>query len=114
MSTKEINQEKHLDSTIKVIEEHVEKGSTSGISATINAWIKALESHYGLKGIATDLEKLKEAIAAKDTKKATDLMTKLGAATVEAAEGANEQEAVTIKKLGKTLTAAAKALAKFA
>ena len=47
MATKEINQEKHLDSTIKVIEEHVEKSLATGVSATINAWIKVLETHNG-------------------------------------------------------------------
>lgn len=113
MSTKETNQEKHLDATIKVIEEHVEKGSTTGVSVTITAWIKVLESHHGLKGIAADLEKLKEAISAKDGKKAVELMTKLGEATTGAAEGAEGEEAIKIKKLGKTLMAASKALAKF-
>lgn len=66
----------------------MEKGSTAGVATSINSWIKTLESHKELKTIASDLEKLKEAISAKDGKKIADLMTALGSETTKAAESA--------------------------
>jgi len=111
MSTKETNGA-HIDSTIKTIEDHVEKGSTAGVATSINSWIKTLESHKELKTIASDLEKLKEAISAKDGKKIADLMTALGSETTKAAESAKGGEATKIKHLGKALSTAAKAIAK--
>jgi len=104
--------ETHLESTVEAIEEHVEKKATTGVTATISSWIKTLDSHDDLKPIAKDLENLKKALADKDGAKIVDLMTKLGEATTEAAESAEGKEATKIKRLGKALTVAAKAIAK--
>jgi hypothetical protein len=106
------SQTEHLDSTIEILEEHVKKESTTGVSATITAWIKTLQSHNELKPIAGDLEKLKEAISAKDGKKIVDLLTALGKETTKAAEQAEEPEAKKIGQLGKALSAAAKGVSK--
>lgn len=103
---------KEIDSTIKAIEEHVEKGTTTGVATTISGWIKTLEDYPELKTIGADLGKLKEAISAKNGKKIVDIMTKLGTATTEAAESAEGSEATKIKHLGKALTTAAKAIGK--
>ena len=115
MDTKEMKGTEHstqIDSTIKAIEDHVEKGTTTGVSASISAWIKKLESQKELKNIAADLEKLKEAISAKEGKKIVELMTKLGSETTKAAESAEGAEGTKIKNLGKALTTAAKAIGK--
>jgi hypothetical protein len=103
---------KQIDSTIKSIEDHVEKGSTTGASTSINSWIKTLEGYPQLESIGADLEKLKEAISAKNGKKIVDIITKLGSETTEAAESAEGAEATKIKHLGKALTTAAKAIGK--
>jgi hypothetical protein len=102
----------HIDSTVKAIENGVEKGSTTGVLTTINGWIKTLESHPELKGIGSNLKKLKEAISAKDGKKIVELMTKLGLETTKAAESAEGGEVTKVKHLGKAITAAAKVIAK--
>jgi hypothetical protein len=103
---------KKIDSTITSIEEHVEKGSATGVSTSINSWIKTLEDYPELEGIADDLEKLKEAISDKNGKKIVEIMTKLGSATTDAAESTEGTEATKIKHLGKALTTAAKAINK--
>jgi hypothetical protein len=103
--------EKHVDSTIEAINEHVEKKNTS-VATSIGSWIKTLESHKEFKTIASDLEKLKEALSAKDGKKIVDLMTKLGEETTKAAEEAEGGEGKKIKMLGKAISAGAKAISK--
>jgi Flp pilus assembly protein TadD len=103
---------KEIDLTIKTIEEHVEKGTTTGVATTISGWIKTLGDYPELKSIGGDLAKLKEAISANDGKKIVAIMTKLGIATNEAAESAEGTEATKIKHLGKALTTAAKAISK--
>ena len=103
---------KHIDSTIETLETHVEKESTTGVTSTINSWIKTLSEHKELKGIATDLEKLQDALAKKDGKSITSLLTKLGDETTKAGENAEEGDAKKIKMLGKALTTAAKAIGK--
>jgi hypothetical protein len=110
--TKSTDDTKQIDATIKSIEDHVEKGTTTGVSTSINSWIKTLEDYPELKGIGADLEKLKDAISEKSGKKIVDIMTKLGSATTDAAESAEGTEATKIKHLGKALTTAAKAIGK--
>ena len=102
----------HLDTTVGILEEHVKSESTTGVSSSISSWIKTLSAHKEFKGIADDLEDLKEAVSKKDGKKIVDLMTKLGADTTKAAEGAEGDEAKRVKLLGKALTTAAKGISK--
>jgi hypothetical protein len=104
----------HLKDTADLIEKHVKEESTTGVSTSINSWIKKLSEHKELKGIADDLEELKAALSEKDGKKITDLMSKLGTATTKAAESAEGQEATQIKAVGKALSAAAKMTSKMA
>ncbi len=106
------SQLKHIDTTIDALDEHVKKASLTGVSNSISSWIKTLNEHKDLKGIAGDLEKLKGAIAGKDGKMITDLMTKLGTETTKAADMAEEGDAKKIKMLGKALSTAAKAISK--
>jgi len=117
METKEKKIEKdhgtQIDSTVKSIEDHVEKKTITGVSASINKWIDTLETHKGLKTIASNLNKLKDAIESKETKKIATLLETLGEETTKAADGADGAEATKIKNLGKALTAASKAVAKF-
>ncbi|MBC7868417.1 MAG: hypothetical protein H7X88_12850 [Gloeobacteraceae cyanobacterium ES-bin-316] len=105
---------KHLESTIDSIEEHVKKETVTGVSVSISTWIKTLGEYKELKGIASDLEKLKEAISEKDGEAIVKLMTKLGEDTTKAAESAENGESQKIKMLGKALTTAAKAISKIA
>ena len=117
MATKEKAQASHskqLDATIERVDEHVKKESLTGISVSISSWIDTLSEYKELKGIASDLEKLKDAISEKDGASIVKLMTKLGEDTTKAAEGAEDGESQKIKMLGKTLTTAAKAISKFA
>lgn len=102
-----------IDATVETIENHVEKKSGTGLTTTINKWIDTLEDHKELKTVASNLKKLKEAIDAKDTKKAVTLMETLGEQTTKAAAEAEGAEATKIKHLGKALTTASKAIAKF-
>ena len=102
-----------IDSTVKTIEDHVEKKSGTGLSPTINKWIDILEDHKELKTVASNLKKLKEAIDDKDTKKAVTLLETLGEQTTKAASEAEGTEATKIRHLGKALTSASKAIAKF-
>ena len=117
MESKEKTAEKsygtQIDSTVETIETHVEKKSGTGLSTTINKWIDTLEDHKELKTVASNLKKLKEAIDDKDTKKAVTLMETLGEQTTKAASEAEGSEATKIKQLGKALTTASKAIAKF-
>jgi hypothetical protein len=101
----------HIDETIKAIEDHVDKGTTT-VQTSISSWIKTLGGYPELKDIAADLEDLKEAISDKNGKKIVDLMTKLGTGTTEAAANAEGSEGTKIKALGKALTAGAKAISK--
>lgn len=105
--------EAQIDATVKTIEGHVEKESTTGLSVTINKWIDTLENHKGLKTIAGNLTKLKDAIESKDAEKIVSLLATLGEETSKAAENAKGAEATKIKHLGKALTTASKAVAKF-
>jgi len=117
MATTEKTQTSHskqLDATIERVEEHVKKESLTGISVSISSWITTLSEYKELEGIASDLEKLKEAISEKDGASIVKLMTKLGEDTTKAAEGAEDGESQKIKMLGKTLSTAAKAISKFA
>jgi len=102
----------HFDSTVEILEEHVKKESTTGVTTSISSWIKTLGSHKEFKGIADDLEDLKEALSKKDGKKIVDLMTKLGEETTIAAEKAENGEGQKVKHLGKALTTAAKGISK--
>lgn len=104
----------HIESSIDMIEEHVKKESLTGVSVSINTWIKTLSEYKELKGIASDLEELKEAISEKNGESIVKLMTKLGEDTTKAAEGAENGESQKIKMLGKALTTAAKAISKIA
>jgi len=51
METKEKKTEKdhgtQIDSTVKTIEEHVEKKTVTGVFASINKWIDTLETQKG-------------------------------------------------------------------
>ena len=102
----------NIESTIESIEQHIEKKSPSGVTTVINNWIKALDGNKDLKDIASDLEDLKEALSAKDGKKIVELMTSLGEKTTASAENAEGNDAKGVKKLGKALTSAAKAISK--
>jgi hypothetical protein len=108
----EKSQSQHLDSTIESLEKEVDNETTRGAQTSITSWIKTLSEHEELKGIADDLQSLKEAISAGEGKKIVELMTKLGKETTAAAGKAEGAEADKIKKLGSVLTASAKAIGK--
>ena len=93
----------HLQSTIETIESGIEKESMTGASPKITSWIKTLQGHRGFTPIVHDLEKLKEAIAGKDSNKVYTLLEKLGNETIAAAEKAEGKDTTLVKKLGKTL-----------
>lgn len=103
----------NIESTIESIEQHIEKKSPSGVTTSINNWIKALSGNKDLKDIASDLEDLKEALSEKDGKKIVELMTSLGEKTTASAENAEGNDAKGVKKLGKALTSAAKTIGKW-
>ena len=105
---------KHIESSIDILEENAKTASLTGVSTSISAWIKTLSEYKELKGISSDLEKLKEAISEKNGETIVKLMTKLGEDTMKAAENAENGEAQKFKMLGKTLTTAAKAISKIA
>lgn len=113
METKEKNHGTHIDSTIETIQNHVEKKSGTGLTSTINKWIDILEDHKDFKTIASNLNKLKDAIDSKDGEQAVALLATLGEQTTTAADKAEGAEATKIKHLGKALTTASKAIAKF-
>jgi len=108
----EKNHGTQIDSTVKTIEEHVEKKSATGVTGVINKWIDTLEDHKDLKTIASNLDKLKEAIESKDFKKVATLLETLGEQTTKAAGEADGTEATKIKHLGKVLTTTSKAISK--
>lgn len=110
----EKSQSQHLDSTIESLQKEVDGETTRGAQTSISGWIKTLSEHKELKGIADDLQSLKEAITAGEGKKIVELMTKLGKETTAAAEKAEGGEGDKIKKLGSVLTASAKAIGKIA
>lgn len=116
METKEKKMEKNyaiqIDSTVKTIEEHVEKKSATGVTGVISKWIETLEDHKDLKTVASNLSKLKEALESKDFKKVATLLETLGEQTTKAAAEAEGAEATKIKHLGNVLTSTSKALAK--
>ena len=116
METKEKTIEKshgsQIDSTVKTIEEHLEKKSATGVSGVINKWIDTLEDHKSLKTIASNLHKLKEALESKDFKKVATLLETLGEQTTKAADAEEGAEATKIKHLGKVLATTSKAIAK--
>jgi hypothetical protein len=94
----------HVEKTITLIETGMENESKTGAAPNITGWIKILKDRRGFAPILHDLEKLKEAMSAKDSKKICSLLEKLGNATVEAAEKAeNTKDSASIKKLGKGL-----------
>ncbi len=101
-----------IDSTIEKIESHVEKGTPTGVKTVISSWIKKVSDVEELSGIGDELEKLQDALEAKDGKKIISLLTSLGENTTAAAEKAEVKEGTKIKALGKALTTAAKALSK--
>ena len=105
--------EAQIDTTISTVEEHAEKKSGAGAMGTINKWIDTLENQKGLKIIATNLNKLKDAIESKDAVKIVSLLAALGEKTIKAAENAAGAEATKIKNLGITLVTASKVIAKF-
>jgi hypothetical protein len=100
----------NLEKTIKSVEESIKNHSTTGASTSINSWIKTLSETKGLKPIADDLEKLKEAISDKDGAEIAKLLDKVGQATSKAAEDADDDSKKTIAKLGKALVAGGKAV----
>jgi len=118
METKEKISEKsyesQIDSTVKTIEDHVEKKSGTGATGSINKWIEILEHHEDLKPIAANLNKLKTAFESKDFKKVGTLLETLGEQTIKAADEAEGAEATKIKHLGKVLITTSKAVAKLA
>ncbi|WPO84131.1 hypothetical protein SD427_07290 [Chryseobacterium sp. JJR-5R] len=94
----------HVEKTIELVETGIEKESKTGAAPNITSWIKILEGRRGYAPILHDLEKLKDAMSEKDNKKICSLLEKLGNATVEAAEKAeNEKDSASVKKLGKGL-----------
>ncbi|WP_294244292.1 hypothetical protein [uncultured Chryseobacterium sp.] len=94
----------HIEKTIELVETGIENESKTGASPNINSWIKILKDRRGFAPILHDLEKLKDAMADKDSKKICSLLEKLGNATVEAADKAeNTKDSASIKKLGKGL-----------
>lgn len=94
----------HVEKTIELVETGIEKESKTGAAPNITSWIKLLEGRRGYAPILHDLEKLKDAMSEKDNKKISSLLGKLGNATVEAAEKAeNEKDSASVKKLGKSL-----------
>jgi len=72
-----------------------------------------LRNTKGLKKIASNLNKLKDAIESKEMKKVATLLETLGEETTKAADSAEGAEATKIKHLWKALTAASKAVSKF-
>jgi hypothetical protein len=102
----------NLEKTIEQVEDSIEKKSTTGASTSISSWIKTLSGNEDLKPIADDLEKLKEAISEKDGATIVELLDKIGQETVEAADKAEDDSGKNIKKLGKALVAASKAVKK--
>lgn len=102
----------NIDSTIESIEQHLEKKSPTGVTTAINNWIKTLSGNKDFKEITSDLEDLKEALSEKDGKKIIKLMTSLGEKTTASAENAKGDEAKGVKRLGKSLTMAAKTIGK--
>jgi hypothetical protein len=102
----------NLEKTIEQVEDSIEKKTTTGASTSISAWIKTLSANEDLKPIADDLEKLKEAISEKDGATIVELLDKIGQETVEAADKAEDDSGKNIKKLGKALVAASKAVKK--
>lgn len=104
----------HLQSTIDVIETGIEKESTTGATPKINSWIKTLQEYKGFTTIVHDLEKLKEAIAAKDSKHIYTLLEKLGNETIAKSEKAEGKDSALIKKLGKSLLNVSKLAKKLA
>jgi len=105
--------EAQIDTTISTVEEHAEKESGAGATGTINKWIDTLENQKSLKTIASKLDKLKDAIESKDTKKIVWLLVTLGEKTIKAAENAAGAEATKIKHLGIALITASKVISKF-
>lgn len=94
----------HVEKTIELVDTAIEKESKTGAAPSITSWIKILKDRRGFAPILHDLEKLKDAMADKDSKKICSLLEKLGNATVEAAEKAeNTKDSASIKKLGKGL-----------
>jgi len=81
----------------------------SGIS---NKWNETLEDQKSLKTIASNLNKLKEAIESKDTEKTASLLSTLGEQTTKAADDADGSKATNIKHLGNALKTASKVIAK--
>ena len=90
----------------------VEGKSTTGVSKNIDKWIKTLEGKEGFKTISGNLEKLKEALKAKDGEEICSLMEKLGEATVKKSELDGVENGKNIKSLGKALISGAKTLKK--
>jgi hypothetical protein len=102
----------NLEKTIEQVEDSIEKKTTTGASTSITSWIKTLSENKDLKPIADDLEKLKEAISEKDGATIIELLDKIGQETIEAADKAEDDSGKNIKKLGKALVAASKAVKK--
>jgi hypothetical protein len=108
----EKSEKEHLENTIEVLENSIEKESKTGASPKITSWIKTLNGMDGFKTIVSDLEKLQTAIADKDGNKVATLMEKLGEATVAKAEKSDDKDSASIKKLGKGLIKVAKFIGK--
>ncbi len=105
-------QTRHFDSTVELLEKDVDNETTKGAQTSITSWMKAVGEHKELKGIAGDLQSLKEAITSGEGKTIVELMTKLGKETTAAAGKAEGAEGDKIKKLGSALTSGAKAIGK--
>ena len=54
-TTSNKSEAKHIDSTIEILDKHVKDESVTGVSNSINAWIKTLSGYAELQSIADDL-----------------------------------------------------------
>ncbi|PPK85076.1 hypothetical protein CLV84_1967 [Neolewinella xylanilytica] len=103
----------HLDSTIKSLDQGLEKAKT-GATRSINSWVDALgdSEDEDLIQIADELEELGDLLEENDYTPAQlkKALTSLGKKTTAVASQAEGATAEKIKTLGKQLTDAAKSL----
>ena len=103
----------HLDSTIKSLDQGLEKAQT-GATRSINSWVDTLgdSDDDDLIQIADELEELGDLLGDEDSTPAQikKALTSIGKKTTAAADQAEGATAEKIRKLGKQLTDAAKSL----
>lgn len=111
-----MSKDEKIKDELKNSEETVKSGvtekSTTGASKNIDKWIKTLEDKEGFKTISGNLDKLKEALKAKDSDQICSLMEKLGEATVKKSELDGVKDGKNVKALGKALINGANTLKK--